>query len=99
MDKHLVCIEIKAAAAILRAVDHKLRQDILALLERKKKLNVSEMVLALNIEQSVCSSHLKILREAGVVAVERASKNRFYYIVHNRLQKINVHAKALVCPD
>jgi DNA-binding transcriptional ArsR family regulator len=91
-------VEVKEAARVLRAVNHGLRGKILDLLHRQEKLTVTELHKALGIEQAVCSLHLGILREAGVVGVERANKNRYYYLNRNRLQEINEFSKALTNP-
>lgn len=94
--KSLICKEeIRTAARILRAVNHSLRRDILYLLERNTKVTVTDIYETLGIEQSVCSQQLSILRKEGIVGVERAAKNRYYYIVRSRLMEINNCAEAL----
>lgn len=87
--------EIKTAALVLRALNNSQRQDILYLLARERKLTVEEIYRKLQINQSTCSTQLGILRKEGIVAIERAAKNRLYYIVHRRLEEINLYAKAL----
>lgn len=87
--------EIRMAASVLRAIDHPLRRKILYLLETKRKLTVTDIYIALRIGQSVCSSHLLILRKARIVNVQRDSKFRYYYIIPGRLEEINLHAREL----
>jgi DNA-binding transcriptional ArsR family regulator len=97
LKKPLVCVvEVRQAARVLRAVNHGLRGQIMLLLSRTEKLTVTEIHKALDIEQAVASLHLGILREAKVVGVDRANKNRFYYLNRNRLQEINAFSKALI---
>ncbi len=91
--------EVKKAAIVLRALNHKLRQEMLYLLEIKKSMNVSDIYLAMRLEQSVCSQHLGILRKAGIVGIKPEGKNRYYYINHPRVDEINGLAKALVAND
>src|SRR5699024_368315 len=61
------------------------RRDILQLLLDKKaddktELSVSEIVAALEISQPTVSKHLKVLREAELVAVREEGQHRFYSI-------------------
>lgn len=94
--KDLIADEIKTAALVLRALNNKLRRDILYLLDKHKKMNVTELYVALRIEQSVCSNQLRILQENGIVKNERVLKSRYYSIVPERLEYINTMAKAIV---
>ena len=59
-------INLKKAAMILRALNHKLRQQIVRVLDEHKKLTVTELYIYLRLEQSVASQHLAILRRAGI---------------------------------
>lgn len=88
--------EVKKAAIVLRALNHELRQKMLYLLDTKNSMNVSDIYLAMRLEQSVCSQHLAILRRAGIVGIKPEGKNRYYYINHPRVEEINGLAKALV---
>ena len=60
-------IQLKKAALILRAVNHKLRQQIMKLIHQNGKMTVTEIYVKLRLEQSVASQHLAILRKAGFV--------------------------------
>lgn len=101
MTENLIRIEdIREAVRVLRAINHDLRQDILHLLDTKqRKMTVTDIYEHFKIEQSVCSGHLAILRENGIIAVERAGKIRYYTIVRARLKKINEYAQALAAPN
>ncbi|MDB5199458.1 MAG: ArsR family transcriptional regulator, partial [Chitinophagaceae bacterium] len=59
--------EIKKAAKVFRAIDHPLRKQILKILDAKSQATVTEIYVNLNIEQSVASQHLKILKEIKAV--------------------------------
>ena len=61
-------LNLKKGALILRALNHKLRQQIIRLLDENKKLTVTEIYVHLRLEQSVASQHLAILRRAGIVS-------------------------------
>ena len=52
---------LKKAALVLRSLNHKLRQQILALIETEKRITVTEIYVRLRLEQSVASQHLAIL--------------------------------------
>lgn len=82
-------LQVKKASLILRALNHKLRQQVLALLEEAGKLTVTEIYVRLRLEQSVASQHLAILRRAGIVRTEREGKYIYYAINFNRLEDIN----------
>ena len=73
---------------LLRAVNHKLRQSIVQLLEENKRLTVTEIYVKLRLEQSVASQHLAILRRSGVVVTERGGKFIYYSLNHNRISEI-----------
>ena len=73
-------LQLKKAAQILRAVNHKLRQQILLLIHKKKSISVTEIYMQLRLEQSVASQHLAILRKACFVRTERSGKQIFYSV-------------------
>jgi len=71
-------LQTKKTALILRALNHKLRQQMLKLLDENKKMTVTELYVKLRLEQSVASQHLAILRRAGIVSTQRIGKFIFY---------------------
>jgi ArsR family transcriptional regulator, virulence genes transcriptional regulator len=79
---------VKKAALILRALNHKLRQQIIKLIDERQKLTVTEIYLALRIEQSIASQHLAILRVAGIVKTKREGKFIYYTLNKKRLSEI-----------
>lgn len=80
--------DLRKAVLVLRAVNHKLRQRVIDLLEDDKSLIVTDIYTRLRLEQSVASQHLSILRRAGVVITERHGKFIYYSINKNRLAQI-----------
>lgn len=64
---------------ILRALNHKLRQQILKLIDEHQKMTVTEIYVKLRLEQSVASQHLAILRRAGIVVTVREGKFIFIW--------------------
>ncbi len=88
-DIHLDYGELRKAVLVLRAVNHKLRQRIIELLEDNEKMTVTEIYIKLRLEQSVASQHLAILRRAGVVNTERRGKYIYYSLNEERLSQIS----------
>jgi len=87
---------IKKAALVLRALNHKLRQQLLKLIEEEQKITVTEIYVRLRLEQSVASQHLAILRKAGIVSTQRDGKFIYYTVNHNRIDEIGKFVKELV---
>ena len=80
---------VKKAALILRALNHKLRQQILKLIDENGKMTVTEIYVQLRLEQSVASQHLAILRKAGFVKTERDGKFIYYSVNDSRLEELD----------
>lgn len=81
-------LQVKKSSLILRALNHKLRQQILKLLEEQSKLTVTEIYIQLRLEQSVASQQLAILRRVGIVKTEREGKFIYYGLHHQRILEI-----------
>lgn len=88
-DMQLDYSELRKAVLVLRAVNHKLRQSVIDLLEENEKMTVTDIYIKLRLEQSVASQHLAILRRAGVVATERQGKFIYYALDNSRLSQIS----------
>ena len=86
----------KKAAMILRALNHKLRQQIVKLIDEHQKMTVTEIYVKLRLEQSVASQHLAILRRAGIVITTREGKFIFYSVDYSRLDQVNQFVEQLV---
>ncbi|BDZ54416.1 ArsR/SmtB family transcription factor [Agromyces marinus] len=73
-------------ADIFDVVADPTRRDILAVLldrettkpESGGEISVGEIVTALGVSQPTVSKHLKVLREAGLVAVREEGQHRYY---------------------
>lgn len=81
-------LNLKKAAMILRALNHKLRQQIIKLIDDNKRLTVTEIYVRLRLEQSVASQHLAILRRAGIVKTDRDGKFIYYSVSTTRISHI-----------
>lgn len=81
--------DLRKAVLVLRAVNHKLRQRVIDLLEEHATMTVTDIYIKLRLEQSVASQHLAILRRAGVVLTERQGKFIYYSLDKDRLNQIS----------
>lgn len=82
-------LKIKKAALILRAINHKLRQQIIKMINEQGKITVTELYVNLRLEQSVASQHLAILRKAGFVKTTRDGKFIYYSVNKTRLEELH----------
>ena len=91
LDKQIV----KDGFMCLRAFNHKLRQEILDLIKSNEKTSVTELYKKMELEQSVASQHLAILRKTGVVKTIRDGKFVYYQFNQERYNQILDAAKVL----
>src|ERR1700733_11446780 len=89
-------LQVKKAAVTLRAINHKLRQQIMRLLEDQQRMTVTEIYVQLRLEQSVASQHLAILRRAGIVETFRDGKYISYSINAERLALLNAQVLGII---
>lgn len=79
---------LEASAEILRAVAHPLRMKILEFIDKNDEINVNKIYNTLNLEQSITSQHLRILRLAGLVITQRDGKYIHYSIDYDKLANV-----------
>jgi ArsR family transcriptional regulator len=79
--------KLQGAANTIRAVNHELRQQLLEYISQHEPVMVSKIYHTLGIEQSVCSQHLKILRDAEFVNAKREGKKVLYSVNYERLKQ------------
>ncbi|MBI4517053.1 MAG: winged helix-turn-helix transcriptional regulator [Deltaproteobacteria bacterium] len=70
-----------------RALGDATRQKMLALLERKGELCVSELAQNFDMTQPSISHHLRILKDAGLVTAHKRGKEVYYAINPDELTK------------
>jgi DNA-binding transcriptional ArsR family regulator len=88
--------QLKKAALVLRAINHKLRQQILKLIHQNGQMTVTEIYVKLRLEQSVASQHLAILRKAGFVNTLRDGKFIYYSVNSDRLREVHQFSQDLL---
>jgi DNA-binding transcriptional ArsR family regulator len=87
---------VRKTTLIFRALNHKLRQQILRLLLEREQLTVTELHQVLLLEQSVASQHLAILRRTGFVKTKREGKFIWYMVNPQRIEQIKTVLKILL---
>jgi ArsR family transcriptional regulator, virulence genes transcriptional regulator len=89
-------LNLKKAAIILRAINHKLRQQIVKMIDSHGKMTVTDLYVNLRLEQSVTSQHLAILRKAGFVKTIRDGKFIYYSVNTARIDELNKFVNQLL---
>lgn len=85
-DKILIDEEkLEISSEILRALAHPLRMRILAFIDKHGSVNVNKIYNTLQLEQSITSQHLRILRSTGIVETQRAGKYVMYEVAYAKL--------------
>lgn len=79
---------LETTARMLRCLGHPVRLRILDLLERRGEATVSEIHEGLELEQPVCSQHLILMRDKGVLARRRDGVNVLYRLADPRALKV-----------
>ena len=70
----------KNVSRVFTALGDEHRQRILLTFERGERLNVGQIVDVSTLSRSAVSHHLKILREAGVLASEKLGKEVYFWL-------------------
>jgi len=80
---------LEVSAELMRALAHPLRLQILSFIDKKGTTHVNRIYTALELEQSITSQHLRILRNAGLVKTERDGKFIFYSLDYKKIKHVN----------
>ncbi|MFL5741936.1 MAG: ArsR/SmtB family transcription factor [Flavisolibacter sp.] len=89
-------ISLRNGAGIYRAINHSLRQKILRVLHRQGQMTVTAIFTHLEMDQSVISQHLSILRRADLVGTKREGRFIYYYVNTERLQVLHQITQRLI---
>ena len=79
---------LKSASKVLRAITHPLRLDLLIFISEHGPINVTTIYKKMDIEQSVASSHLSILRKDGFLSTSKEGKKIFYSVNTDRIDHV-----------
>jgi len=75
----------QAVAKVFVALGDAHRQRILLMFERGERLTAGEVAAASTLSRPTVSHHLKILREAGVLAREKRGRAVYFWVDRQRL--------------
>jgi ArsR family transcriptional regulator len=78
--------QLATANGIMRAIAHPLRIKILSIIDEQGSACVFEIFQKLNLEQSIVSQQLRILRNAGLVKTRREGKFINYSIDYSKVE-------------
>jgi DNA-binding transcriptional ArsR family regulator len=85
MKKRWTLADVRATfrlnAGLFHALGDLQRQDILLLLAEHERLNVSQIAQNMTLSRPAISHHLRVLKEAGLVQMERESRENFYSLI------------------
>lgn len=79
--------KLQLSVELMRALAHPLRLQILEFIDGYGTINVNKIYKTLNLEQSITSQHLRILRSADVLKAERIGKFMHYTINYSTVRK------------
>lgn len=79
---------VETTARMLKCLGHPLRLRILDLLEERQECTVTEVQEALGLEQAVCSQHLNLMRDKGILARRKEGVHVFYRLGDPRALKV-----------
>lgn len=86
-----VLASFRASAPIFSALGDAFRQDIVMLLAQQERLNVNQIAERMPLSRPAISHHLKVLLTAGLVQMERVSRENFYTLsVDNALATLRL---------
>ena len=79
--------KLEYSCDLMRALAHPLRLKILSFIDENQSINVNKIYSALDLEQSITSQHLKVLKLSGVVNVEKIGKFMHYTINYDVVER------------
>lgn len=79
---------VETTARMLKCLGHPMRLRILDLLERRSEATVTEIYEDLEIEQAVCSQHLNLMCDKGILARRKEGVNVLYRLGDPRAGKV-----------
>ena len=90
---------LKKASLVFRAVNNKVRLQILQHLQEQPRLTVTALYIKLRLDQSATSQHLSVLRKTGFVTTQRDGKCIYYSFNPKRIADLNKCAKELLATE
>ena len=91
--------KLEYSCDLMRALAHPLRLKILSFIDENKSINVNKIYSALDLEQSITSQHLKVLKLSGVVSVEKVGKFMHYTINYDVVERAKYAVDKFLAAD
>ncbi|MBL7983663.1 MAG: helix-turn-helix transcriptional regulator [Flavobacteriales bacterium] len=88
LDERIGTEKLVRASEMLKVAAHPQRLAVLDLLGSRRRLCVSDLTDMLGIEQAILSQHLTLMRDKGLLGVEKEGKYSFYYLQQPGFLKI-----------
>lgn len=88
LDERIGNEKLVRASELLKVAAHPQRLAILDMLGSKRRLCVSDLSDLLGIEQAILSQHLTLMRDKGLLGVEKEGKYSFYHLQQPGFLKI-----------
>ena len=88
LDERLGLDKLIRASEMLKVAAHPQRLAILDLLGTRRRLCVSDLTDLLGIEQAILSQHLTLMRDKGLLGVQKEGKYSFYHLEQPGFLKI-----------
>lgn len=88
IQKFIYGADLENAYAVMRALAHPLRLKIMRTIHEHGTIHVNRIYTLLQIEQSIASQHLRVLRDAGLVTTTREGKYIHYSLHYDRIKQI-----------
>ena len=82
--------KLQYSTILMKALAHPLRLKILEFIDSQGVINVNKIYNTLQIEQSVTSQHLRLLRMAGVVNATKEGKYVHYDINYDVVKRASI---------
>ena len=79
---------LEEKSELLKTMGHPIRLSIVELLSKNKKMTVTEIYNALEIEQAVASHHLRIMRNSRILKSTKSGKHSFYALQDSSIKKL-----------
>ena len=79
-----VLVSFRACAPVFNARGDRDRRYIVLLLAQQERLNVTQIAERMPLSRPAISHHLKVLLQAGLIAMDRVSRENFYHLTLDR---------------
>jgi ArsR family transcriptional regulator len=88
--------QLRPAVRLIKALAHPVRLNIIRVIHNNDGCaNVGEIYSALDLEQSIASQHLRVLRQAALVNTRRDRKFIYYSLDYDRIVKTTLAVSLL----